>query len=105
MISSPTHSAIVSIELCGPNDSYNELVIQLHLQMTDPGQQPTFDPQHGGDPGYGPEFELAEVEFAHCGDDGDGTVFHGVTELAMKTFLGKSVWNKIFNEACERAEE
>ncbi len=57
MISSPTHSAKVSVELSGYGDSYNELVIEFMLRMTDSGSPQTWD-----SPAEGPEFEIAGVE-------------------------------------------
>ena len=101
MISSPTHSAKVSIELSGYGDSYNELVIEFMLRMTDSGSPQTWD-----SPAEGPEFEIAGVEIAHhYGDEGEGGEAKEVNYKTLELILGEQFTSKLFDEACERAEE
>jgi hypothetical protein len=35
--------------------------VEVDLKLLDPGASPTFDPVHGGDPGWAPELELEEI--------------------------------------------
>ncbi len=100
MIGSPTHTAKVSLELIGYEDSYNELVIEFILKVTASGSPQTYD-----SPTEGPEFEIVGVEISHNGDDGDGEEFKEVDFKTLELILGPQFVYKLFTEACERAEE
>jgi len=100
MTGSSIHSAKVSVQLEGYGDSYNELIIEFFLKMTDPGSPQTWD-----QPAEGPEFEMVGVEVAHHGEDGVGEEFKEVDYKTLEVVLGPQFTSKLFDEACERVEE
>ncbi len=100
MTGSPTHTAKVSVEFVDYEDSYNELIIEFMLRMTNAGSPQTYD-----SPAEGPEFEIVGVEISHDGVDGDGQEFKEVDYKTLELILGPQFASKLFEEACERVEE
>ena len=45
-------------------------------EVTDFGAPPIFDPVYGGEPGYGPEWEVLSIGVTLSLDDGDGAEWH-----------------------------
>ncbi len=97
-----THTAQISVEVVGPEDVYNELILTFNLKMTDPGSRQTWE-----QPAEGPEFEVitVNVDWAEAGMDGaiknDTVIPTGI----LQGILGPTFIQACIDRACETAEE
>ncbi len=86
-------------------DGYFEAKIVIGLEQLTLGYPASFDPQFGGDPGAGPEWDISTVAFID--DDGKSREFGplmAMIDIAM-TIFGRELWDNMVEAAFVDATE
>lgn len=99
-----------TVEILGPDESYNESEFVIGLRCTADSYPGYFDPRFGGEPSSGPEFEptTIHVPVRRVNRREGQSEFVNPLELSWEQFVavvGEEVADKMFDRACDDAAE